>query len=154
MRAGWRGHHLRSRSQRLLPAAEPERASRQTRPGRKRVTEPAQRDRLCLLGGQVIEPADRAGEPAQQVRFALPAPAVDYGDPQPRQRREREIGQVRPLRVTIEDVRRLVQGADIQRSLLSSTAVILSVVELEAAATFWPGGWACGRRPAWSAMSS
>ena len=93
------------------------RASRQAGPGRERVTESAQRDRLRLLGGQVIEPADRAGEPAQQVRFALPTPAVDHGDPQPWQRRERESGQVRPLRVTIEDVRRLVQGTGIQRSL-------------------------------------
>ena len=54
VRAGGSGHHLRSRSQRLLPAAEPERASRQTRPGRERVTEPAQRNRLGLFGGQVI----------------------------------------------------------------------------------------------------
>jgi hypothetical protein len=117
MRAGWRGHHLGRRSQRLLPAAEPERASRQASPGRERVTESAQRDRLSLLSGQVIEAADRAGESAQQVRFALPAPAVDHGDPQPGQRREREVGQVRPLRVTVEDIRRLVQGAVIQRSL-------------------------------------
>jgi len=29
----------------------------------------------------VIEAADRASESAQQVRFALPAPAIDHGDP-------------------------------------------------------------------------
>ena len=128
---GRASQHLGGRPQRLLPVAEPERASRQPGPRRDRVTEPAQRDRLRLLGRQVIQPADRIGQPTQQVRLALPAPPVDHRDPQSWQRREHEVGKVRPLRVTIENIRRLVQHLVAQPAFTSSTVLILTILVLE-----------------------